>query len=100
MRVPVSWLAERLELPAYDDGISLADRFADAFVRVGIEIEEVTALGEVTGPIVVGRVVEVEDLTGFKKPIRYCQVQVGSDNTADHSANQTADNAVRGIVCG
>jgi phenylalanyl-tRNA synthetase beta chain len=92
VRVPVSWLAERLELPAYDDGISLADRFAEAFVRIGIEVEEVTALGEVTGPIVIGRVVEIEELADFKKPIRYCQVQVLADHTAEH--------AVRGIVCG
>ncbi|HEX4721575.1 MAG TPA: phenylalanine--tRNA ligase subunit beta [Pseudonocardiaceae bacterium] len=89
MRVPVSWLTERLELPAYDDGVSLADRFAEAFTRVGIEVEEVTALGDVIGPLVVGRVVEIEELTGFKKPIRYCQVQAGPD-----------DDSIRGIVCG
>jgi phenylalanyl-tRNA synthetase beta chain len=89
VRVPVSWLTERLELPAYDDGVSLADRFAEAFTRVGIEVEEVTALGDVIGPLVVGRVVEIEELTGFKKPIRYCQVQAGPD-----------DDSIRGIVCG
>lgn len=92
MRVPVTWLAERLELPEYDDGRSLADRFADAFVRVGLEVEEVTELGEVTGPIMVGRVVEIEELKDFKKPIRYCQVQVAEDSTAE--------GAVRGIICG
>ncbi|HEY0803984.1 MAG TPA: phenylalanine--tRNA ligase subunit beta, partial [Pseudonocardiaceae bacterium] len=89
MRVPVSWLAERLELPAYDDGGTLADRFAEAFVRVGFEVEEVTELGAVTGPLVVGRVVEIEELTGFKKPIRFCHVQVGPDEDDEH-----------GIVCG
>jgi phenylalanyl-tRNA synthetase beta chain len=92
VRVPVTWLAERLELPEYDDGVSLADRFAEAFVRVGLEVEEVTELGEVSGPIVVGRVVEIEELKDFKKPIRYCQVQVKEDSTAAE--------AVRGIVCG
>src|ERR1700759_2702943 len=92
MRVPVTWLAQRLELPEYDDGVSLADRFADAFTKVGIEVEEMTELGDVTGPVVVGRVVEIEELTGFKKPIRYCQVQVAQD--------ESAADAVRGIVCG
>ena len=92
MRVPVTWLAERLDLPKYDDGVSMADRFAEAFVRVGLEVEEVTQLGEVTGPIVVGRVVEIEELKDFKKPIRYCQVQVKED--------LDEDDAVRGIVCG
>ncbi|HEX4788828.1 MAG TPA: phenylalanine--tRNA ligase subunit beta, partial [Actinospica sp.] len=37
----------------------------------------------------VGQVLEIEELTGFKKPIRYCQVQVGADPAE-----------VRGIVCG
>lgn len=92
MRVPVTWLAERLDLPRYDDGVSLPDRFADAFVRIGLEVEDVTELGDVTGPIVVGRVVEIEELKDFKKPIRYCQVQV-AENSAE-------PDAVRGIVCG
>ncbi|HEX3789989.1 MAG TPA: phenylalanine--tRNA ligase subunit beta [Pseudonocardiaceae bacterium] len=93
MRVPVSWLTERLVLPEFDDDTekSLAERFAEVFVRVGFEVEEVIELGDVTGPLVVGRVVEFEQLAGFKKPIRYCQVQVGEDGEAD---------AVRGIVCG
>jgi phenylalanyl-tRNA synthetase beta chain len=92
VRVPVTWLAERLDLPHYDDGVSLADRFAEAFVRVGLEVEDVTELGDVTGPIVVGRVVEIEELKDFKKPIRYCRVQV-AENTSE-------PDAVRGIVCG
>jgi phenylalanyl-tRNA synthetase beta chain len=92
VRVPVTWLAERLDLPQYDDGVSLADRFAEAFVRVGLEVEDVTTLGDVTGPIVVGRVVEIEELKDFKKPIRYCQVQVAEQ--------AGAPDAVRGIVCG
>jgi phenylalanyl-tRNA synthetase beta chain len=92
VRVPVSWLAERLDLPESDDTRPLADRFADAFVRVGLEVEEVEPVGRLTGPIVVGRVRQVEELTEFKKPIRYCQVQVLEDDSAEH--------AVRGIVCG
>lgn len=92
MRVPVSWLAERLDPPAFDDDQPLAQRFADAFVRVGLEVEEVTELGPVTGPVVVGRVVEFETLTKFKKPIRYCQVQVAED--------ESEPGAIRGIVCG
>jgi phenylalanyl-tRNA synthetase beta chain len=92
VRVPVSWLAERLDLPQYDDGVSLADRFADAFVRVGLEVEEVTELGAVTGPILVGRVMQIEQLEGFKKPIRFCQVQVAEE--------EDDPDAIRGIVCG
>ncbi len=40
-----------------------------------------------TGPLVVGRVLEIEELTGFKKPIRYCRVDVGNPTP-------------QGIVCG
>jgi phenylalanyl-tRNA synthetase beta chain len=96
MRVPVSWLAERLELPVYDDELSVAERFSDAFIKVGLEVEELIDLGKVTGPIVVGRVREIEELTEFKKPIRFCQVQVASDAELDAGAQD----AVRGIVCG
>ena len=43
---------------------------------------------DVTGPLVVGRVLEIEELTGLKKPIRWCQVDVGD-----------ADGP-RGVICG
>ena len=61
-------------------------------MRVGLEVEEVTELGPITGPVVVGRVVEFETLTKFKKPIRYCQVHVAED---EHEPD-----AIRGIICG
>ena len=58
------------------------------FVRVGLEVEELDTLRRrSTGPLVVGRVVSITELTEFKKPIRFCQVEVGSAEP-------------RGIVCG
>ncbi|RCW39589.1 phenylalanyl-tRNA synthetase beta subunit [Halopolyspora algeriensis] len=87
MRIPVSWLAEHLEL-AEDTS---AETLAEAFVRIGLEVEEVTHLSTVRGPLVVGRVAEIEELTEFKKPIRYCRVEVGGTPDAPDSRN---------IICG
>src|SRR5699024_3723196 len=61
------------------------------FVRVGFETEGYEPLPEITGPVVIGRVKEIEELTQFKKPIRYCQVDVGD-------ANGTGE--LQGIICG
>ncbi|WP_112140293.1 phenylalanine--tRNA ligase subunit beta [Glycomyces dulcitolivorans] len=74
MRIPVSWLAEYAALPA-----DLSTEALDAaLVESGLEVEEVDDLrGRVTGPLVVGRVASIEELTEFKKPIRHCQVEVG-----------------------
>ncbi|HTZ42708.1 MAG TPA: phenylalanine--tRNA ligase subunit beta [Jatrophihabitans sp.] len=84
MRAPVSWIAEHVALPA---GLS-ARELGEALIRVGLEVERVESPADaVTGPLVIGRVLAVEELTGFKKPIRFCQVDVGED-------------APRGIVCG
>ena len=83
MRVPIGWLAEYVDVPA---GTTVEDLDA-TFVRMGLEVEEVHPPEQVTGPLVVGRVLEIEDLTGFKKPIRYTQVDVGEAQP-------------RGIVCG
>jgi phenylalanyl-tRNA synthetase beta chain len=81
VRVPQSWLSELVgELPSVDDT-------AEAFVRVGFEVEEIHGPPELTGPLVVARVLEIEELTGLKKPIRWCQVQVGPEQT-------------NGIICG
>ncbi|HEV7186376.1 MAG TPA: phenylalanine--tRNA ligase subunit beta, partial [Blastococcus sp.] len=83
MRVPIGWLAEYVDVPA---GTSVED-LDTAFVRLGLEVEEIHRPEEVTGPLVVGKVLEIEELTGFKKPIRYAQVDVGEAEP-------------RGIVCG
>jgi phenylalanyl-tRNA synthetase beta chain len=87
VRVPLSWLAEHVggDLPAVDET-------ADAFVRVGFEIEETIEPPEITGPLVVGLVREIEELTGLKKPIRWCQVQVGRGDDGSGKTN--------GIICG
>ncbi|MGH3908855.1 MAG: phenylalanine--tRNA ligase subunit beta [Pseudonocardiaceae bacterium] len=76
MRVPVSWLRDHVALPEGVAAPSTAE-IADAFVRAGLEVEAVRQLGPVSGPLVVGRVLGIEELIGFKKPIRYCMVDDG-----------------------
>ncbi|HEY2220538.1 phenylalanine--tRNA ligase subunit beta [Actinomycetospora sp.] len=91
MRVPASWLVEPVAL-ADSAGDQSADALAEALIRVGFEVEDVVPLEPVTGPLVIGRVLEVEELAEFKKPIRFCRVDVGSRGS-DPAAPQ-------GIVCG
>jgi len=86
MRAPVSWLRELVEIPADQDGRAIAEKLINA----GLEVETVESLGAgVVGPLVVGHVVSIEELTEFKKPIRWCQVDVG-----------TANGGIRGVICG
>ena len=81
MRVLQSWLFEHVaDLPS-------AEATAEAFVRVGFEIEEIHPAPEITGPVKFGRVLEIEELAGLKKPIRWCQVDVGEATP-------------RGVICG
>jgi phenylalanyl-tRNA synthetase beta chain len=88
MRAPLSWLREHVALPADVTGRELAARL----IQAGLEVETVERAGaDVTGPLVVGRVLAIEELTGFKKPIRYCQVDVGQANGTGEPQN---------IVCG
>jgi len=94
MRVALSWLAEHVDLPA---GTSVEDVDA-ALVRMGLEVEAVEALGARTrGPLVVGLVEDVEELTGFKRPIRFCRVRVAP---AGAQPSDVEGEPVRGIVCG
>nr|WP_152823391.1 MULTISPECIES: phenylalanine--tRNA ligase subunit beta [unclassified Corynebacterium] len=73
-------------------GWSVSPEELDAgFVRVGFETEGYAPIPQTTGPLVVGRVEHIEELTGFKKPIRYCHVNVGQ-------ANGTGE--WQGIICG
>ena len=73
MRVPLSWL--RTFVPALT---ATTDEVAEALVRVGLEVEQVHRYGDDVSGVVVGRVLDVEELTGHKKPIRFCHVDVGT----------------------
>ncbi|WP_405579347.1 phenylalanine--tRNA ligase subunit beta [Streptomyces sp. NBC_01190] len=77
MRVPLSWLREYVDLPA---GVTGRDVQAK-LISAGLEVETVEQLGAgIKGPLVVGEVLTIEELTGFKKPIRFCTVDVGDTN--------------------
>ncbi|OMC14310.1 phenylalanine--tRNA ligase subunit beta [Mycolicibacter heraklionensis] len=82
MRIPYSWLRETLIAGAPGFDIT-ADELEQALLRIGHEVEGVHTLGPVTGPFKVGRVVEIEELTEFKKPIRACRVDVGEAELRD-----------------
>ncbi|MGW5016868.1 phenylalanine--tRNA ligase subunit beta [Streptomyces cacaoi] len=88
MRAPLSWLREYVDLPASETGRAVAARLISA----GLEVETVEQTGAgLKGPLIVGKVLAIEELTEFKKPIRYCQVDVGSANGTGEPQN---------IICG
>ncbi|MEY2597308.1 MAG: hypothetical protein RL182_391, partial [Actinomycetota bacterium] len=74
MRAPKSWIAEYVDLPAY-----LTDQqIAEGLVRVGFEVEEIMVQGaDLIGPVVVGKVLAIEELKEHKKPIRYVELDCG-----------------------
>ncbi|MEJ6014133.1 phenylalanine--tRNA ligase subunit beta [Corynebacterium sp. H127] len=75
-------------LGARNEGWSVTAEELDAgYVRVGFETEGYAPIEETTGPLVLGVVENIEELTGFKKPIRFCKVNVGNPEP-------------QGIVCG
>ncbi|MCB5170282.1 phenylalanine--tRNA ligase subunit beta [Streptomyces bambusae] len=77
MRVPLSWLREYVDLPAGETGRDVQAKLIDA----GLEVETVEQLGAgLKGPLVVGQVLTIEELEGFRKPIRFCTVDVGQAN--------------------
>lgn len=87
MRAPIEWLRELTEVDPQAKGVDVAA----TLVRVGLEEEDILG-GDVTGPLVVGRVLErtpEEQKNG--KTINWCQVDVGA-------ANGTGE--PQGIVCG
>ena len=75
MRAPLSWLAEYAGLGTPLPG---ADDVARRLTAAGLEVETFEQVGhDITG-VVVAEVMAIEELTGFRKPVRYCQVSTGS----------------------
>jgi phenylalanyl-tRNA synthetase beta chain len=90
MRVPVSWLREYAPVPEPYDILEVSRRLTQA----GLEVESVERVGHDVQGVVTAQVITVEELAGFKKPIRYCRVAVSD-------AELTADpETLTGVVCG
>ena len=93
MRVPLSWLGEWVDLP---EDVTL-DHVHAALVKVGLEEEDVHGV-EITGPLVVGEVLEfVDEPQANGKTIRWCQVDVGGrpSRAASSAAPTTSSPATR-----
>ena len=82
MRLPYSWLREVIQAgaPGWDVPV---DELEQTLIRIGHEVEEIIPVGPVSGPLTIGRVLEIEELSEFKKPIRAVKVDVGEDQPRD-----------------
>ena len=82
MRLPYSWLRDVVQAGAPGWDVT-SDELEQTLIRIGHEVEEIIPVGPVTGPLTVGRVAEIEELTEFKKPIRAVKVEVGEAEPRD-----------------
>ena len=90
MRVPISWLRAYAPIPEPADAAEVGRRLTAA----GLEVEGVESVGRDVLGVVVGQVLAIEELAGFKKPIRYCRVAA-----AEPELNGSPDDAA-GVICG
>ncbi|CAN2195705.1 PheT Phenylalanyl-tRNA synthetase beta subunit [Candidatus Nanopelagicaceae bacterium] len=74
MRAPLSWIKEFVDIPAS----VTAEQISDGLIRVGFEVEEIIKQGaDLTGPLKFAKVLTIEEITEFKKPIRYVGLDCG-----------------------
>ena len=90
MRVPVSWLREYAPIPEPYDALEVGRRLTQA----GLEVEAVEQAGHDVHGVITAQVMAIEELTGFKKPIRYCRVAVSDAELAADPESLT------GVICG
>ncbi len=78
MRAPLSWIKEFVDIPAS----TTPEQISDGLIRVGFEVEEIINQGsDLTGPLVFAEVLSIEELTDFKKPVRYVGLDCGEEET-------------------
>jgi phenylalanyl-tRNA synthetase beta chain len=90
MRVPLSWLREYARLPEPVDVTEVARRLTAA----GLEVESTESVGHDIRGVVIAQVLSIEELTGLRKPIRYCRVAV-SEAQLDAPPDEAS-----GVICG
>ncbi len=97
MLVPLSWLLTYAPLPEPVDVGEVARRLTG----IGLEIESIEQVGHDISDVAVARVLEIENLTGHKKPIRYCRVSTAGDSGGSSPRASTAGpDAERSVICG
>jgi len=100
-KIPLKWLAEPVDLVPD----STPEDVVAALARVGLEEEGIEG-GDVSGPLVVGRVLSVvAEPQANGKTINYCRVDVGPEHNDPAGPGHAPDDgtdwpASRGIVCG
>jgi len=90
MRVPISWLREYAPIPEPYDALEVGRRLTLA----GLEVEAVEQVGHDVRGVITAQVMTVEELAGFKKPIRYCRVATSDAELAAEPETLT------GVICG
>jgi len=90
MRVPLSWLRTYAPLPDPVDATEVARRLTAA----GLEVESLESVGQDIRGVVVAQVLSIEELTGLKKPIRYCRVAVSEAQLTGPPEDAS------GVICG
>jgi len=99
-RIPLTWLAEHTPLPADASALQVATDLS----RVGLE-EEAIFGAQVTGPLVVGRVLElVKEPQKNGKTINWVRVDVGPEHNEElddpKDPQPGEERPSRGIICG
>jgi phenylalanyl-tRNA synthetase beta chain len=92
MRVPLSWLLEYAAIapagaPIGSEPEIDVQEVARRLTACGLEVESIEPVGHDLSGVVVAEVLDVKELTGYNKPIRYCQVSTG-------------DGQDRHVICG
>src|ERR1700739_2618122 len=87
MRLPLSWLLEYAAIDLSPEDAEGVAEMSRRLTACGLEVESVEPGGQDISGVVVAEVLDVEELTGFNKPIRYCQVSTG-------------DGQERHVICG
>jgi phenylalanyl-tRNA synthetase beta chain len=87
MRIPLSWVREYAPI---DEASATPAELASRLTAAGLEVESAQVVGhDVTG-VVVAQVLDVEELTEFAKPIRYCTMSFPAGDEVRQSS----------VICG
>jgi phenylalanyl-tRNA synthetase beta chain len=89
MKVPLSWLREYAPISESREAGDVARRLTAA----GLEVESAEPAGHDIRGVVVAEVLSIEELSGFKKPIRYCRVTIEEGHAPGEAGTS-------GVICG
>src|SRR5438067_6305835 len=97
MLIPLSWVREYAPV---DEEAAQPGEVARRLTAAGLEVESAEPAGHDVRGVAVAEVLEIEELTGFRRPVRFVRLTTGGAGPGPGAGEGGPGAGPHGVICG